>query len=702
MKQVNKPLDDDAILAVCRYQSSNASGSEFTADELSQSRTDALKYYLGRPRGDEIEGRSSAISMDVADMIDSMLAQIMPTFTQDQIVQFEAISEDDEDQAKTESNFCNYIVMEKNNGHIMLETAIKDCLLSKNATIKVMVDIKEDTEKEKYKGLSEEEMLMVTIPTRPNQTIDFTKFDEEKGDVNLTRTTTKRKLRVYPVAPENFSLSPSHHSPYLEDCTYCVERSYLTKSDLIEQGYDPETVMDLPPNTMDTKVDSIERNQIQDEQNYYDTAPSMQHVQMEEHYIRVDRDGDGISELLKVCSVENRLLCWEDGRPSIEEVECIPYANGVAFLMGHRFYGLSVYDRLYQIQDTKTHFLRQWSDNALVNNHNKTDVVEDQVNMGDFTNGRPNAIRRVESLDAVREVPTQDIGPSCKLALDYQDKLRTDRTGSSLDLQANQLTMPSNVGDQGVNTLIANLEMITALVTRNISETLIKSMFTLVHKFLRLYFPEEMTAKTGGKWATSNPSQWLERDQLNITIPPTRSEKITQQVALEKALMVSSAELAQGKGGITTDEGQIYQLKCDHLRLSGIDNPEKYLIDPDSPEAQQVAAQRQQENMIAQQMAQKKQDQLNQQLLETQIMEIRRNWESDIQDREQKTALFMEDLEFKYTELFRKLEMDKYGTDVDADMKEAEIIGDATTKLELEHIKGGNGKDYEANDRADA
>lgn len=108
--------------------------------------------------------------------------------------------------------------------------------------------------------------------------------------------------------------------------------------------------------------------------------------------------------------------------------------------MGHRFYGLSMYDILKYVQASKTHFLRQMEDNARAGNHQKTDVVEDRVNMDDFTNGRHNAIRRVESLDACREVPVNDITPSCILAMDYWDKVRTERSGSSLDLQANSMT----------------------------------------------------------------------------------------------------------------------------------------------------------------------------------------------------------------------------------------------------------------------
>ena len=249
-------------------------------------------------------------------------------------------------------------------------------------------------------------------------------------------------------------------------------------------------VMDLPTANSDTKIDAIARNQTYDEQNYFDTTPSMQVVEIEDHRILIDRDGDGIAENWRVLTCDNRFI-------DAEEVECEAYANGVAWLNGHRFYGESVYDKLKQVQDSKTHMLRQMEDNARAGNHQKENVIEDMVEMDDFLDGRHNAIRRVQSQDAAMPIPHVDVTPSCVAVLDVWDKVRTEATGSSLDLQANSLNMPSNVGDQGVNTLIANLEQVSALITKNFTETLIKETWLNVHKHLRLYFPEEMTSKIG-------------------------------------------------------------------------------------------------------------------------------------------------------------------------------------------------------------
>ena len=352
--------------------------------------------------------------------------------------------------------------------------------------------------------------------------------------------------------------------------------------------------------------------------------------------------------------------------------------------MGHRFYGQSVYDKIKEVQDSKTFFLRQWQDNALAGNHKKIAVDSENVNMDDLTNGRPNAIVRTNGApgNSIMEMPITDIGASCESAMNYWDKIRTERSGSSLDLQSNQMKMPSNVGDQGVNTLIANLEKVTALATRNFTETLVHSVYKLTHKFMRLYFPEEMSAKMSGSWQTTNPSQWLERDAVNVMVPPTPTEKVLQQIELEKAIMQATNEMDRGKDGITTDESNIYQMKLDHMRLAGIDNPQKYLIDPNSPPAQQRAAQNEQNAMQQQQMQQQmmmqqqqEQFQLQNEMIRAQILEVQRNWEND-----------KEELQFKYTELEQKIGIDKYTVDVKAETEESKIVGDSITKIELKSM----------------
>jgi len=679
----NKKMSDDDLVTLCNNQFTQATGSEYASDELTTSRTNALAYYKGTLPAAPGDGKSSDVSKDVADMVDGLMTQIMEVFNTDDLVQFEAESEQDENQARTESKFVNSVVMEQNNGFILFESLVKDALLSKNCTAKVRVDINETVNKERYKELTNEEMFIVLQPTKDNQEIDVTMFDEGVGTVNLKRIDVKRKLVIDAVAPENFVVAANWTSPYLEECTYCAEQLWRTRSELIEEGYDAKVVDDLPASTSFNDSQNLERNTITSEDSFASTNHAMQMIELREHYIRVDQDGDGVTELHKVLTAGGTLL-------ENTEVDDIPYANGIAYLMSHEYYGQSVYDKLKDVQDSKTFFLRQWHDNALVNNHKKIIAVEDDVNMDDLLNGRANGVIRVNNIQAITEMATADIGPSCQMALDYLDKVRTDRMGSTLDLQANSVPMPSNVGDAGVSTLIANLEKQAALVTTTLSETLVYSLYKLVHKSLRVNFPNAITKKFNGAWQQTVPEQWLERDQLNITVPPTPTQRVVQSVALEKSIVMGQGAMQSGEDGVTIDQNGIYQMKVDHMRMSGINNPEKYLINPDSPAAQQMLQQKNQaeqqaQQQIAQENAQLQQEQQAMQikLLETQILEIQRNWESD-----------KEDLEFNYTELFQKLAMEKYKTDVKADTDTGKTVADNMTRFEIENMKeSDNGGD---------
>lgn len=667
MARKPKKLTDHELVAACRFQSSRASGSETSADELTASRTNALKYYMGKPRGDEVDGDSAVISMDVADTVHAMLAEMMPTFNTDSIILFEPEDEQDEKQALIESKYVNYQIMQRNRGNIVLQTALKDAMLSKNGVVKVYVDEQEDIDRERYTGLTELEMVEVMQPRAENQIIDITKFDEKKGDINLKRITTTRKLMVTNVPPERFKIASQHWSPFVKDSPYCAEILYKTRSDLIKEGFKAAMVMDLPRATVDTKVDSVERNQIQDEQNFFAATPEMEMLELEEHYIKIDYDGDGIAELRRVLTCESVLI-------ETEEVDCIPYVSGVIILMGHRFHGMSVYELLKNIQDSKTHFLRQWHNNAYASNHASTDVVENSVNMEDFTNGRAAGIRRVDSLDSCRQNPVNDVGPSISLALEYMDKIRTERVGSALDFQTNQVKTPHNVGDQGVNTILANLEQISEWMLGTFAETFVSELALLVHKYMRKYFPNSMSRKIGGQWQPTNPQEWREREQVGTALGLTKGQRLRRAIALEKVVAKQEQLILGGHNGVLADMEGYYAAMTDYCRMSGVDNPEKYFIDPSSQQSHQAA----QSNQAMQEQQKQEQMQLQKDLIQTQILEIQRNWENDRAELQHK----YDELEYKYNELAQRTEVE-----------EAKIVGGAVEKLNLRAIDAKSGRE---------
>ena len=125
-------LDKEEILNIIGNELTNSDYSTWngtvTADlELS------LEYYLGKPNGTEIEGRSQIVSTDVADAIEWIMPQIMKSFTQNnEVVIFDPVHEGDEKQAELESEYVYEVLMKQNDGFIVLHQFVKDALMQRN------------------------------------------------------------------------------------------------------------------------------------------------------------------------------------------------------------------------------------------------------------------------------------------------------------------------------------------------------------------------------------------------------------------------------------------------------------------------------------------------------------------------------------------------------------------------------------------
>lgn len=106
-----------------------------TRGELSNDRAQAMDHYLGRPYGNEVEGRSSVVMRDVADTIEWIKPSLMKIFASgDEVVKFEAVGPEDEPSAEQETQYCNHVLMRRNNGFLIFHDWFHDALLQKRVT----------------------------------------------------------------------------------------------------------------------------------------------------------------------------------------------------------------------------------------------------------------------------------------------------------------------------------------------------------------------------------------------------------------------------------------------------------------------------------------------------------------------------------------------------------------------------------------
>jgi hypothetical protein len=135
-----------------------------TAAKLMDERADAMDYYLGDMSKDmpAQDGRSKAVSTDVADTIEGLMPSLMDIFAgSDEVVRFEPVGPEDEEAAQQETDYVNHVFMQQNPGFMVLYSFIKDALLSKVGVVKVWWEESEEEERETYYDLTDDQFAML-------------------------------------------------------------------------------------------------------------------------------------------------------------------------------------------------------------------------------------------------------------------------------------------------------------------------------------------------------------------------------------------------------------------------------------------------------------------------------------------------------------------------------------------------------------
>ena len=646
-------LKDDEILGILNQELTLSLG--WDTDELVANRKAAWDYFYNRPRGDEIDGRSHVQSSDVSDMIEAVLSNLAPILTNETLIQFEADGEEDEEQARLEGDFVAYMVGGQNKGFVQIISAVKDSLLLKNGFIKVWVLKTDDTIPYKKTDLSEFQIEAELSRSGNDRTITVADTDDQGGgkfNVSFVERIHTRELKVEAVPPEDLKYSPDQRSPFISDAPFAAERKLLTRSELNAMGYPKETVDELASYQTDTSAEARARkDDNQDPANTIDKAQQI--VETWDIHTLIDEEEDGRALLRHFHITIGKILLDE-------LVDWIPLATGSPFIVPHRLYGQSIYDKLKSTQDNKTHGLRQWNDNMRAVNNARLAYNPLVTTEADVLATRPGGGIRSKNPAEIVQIQTSDMGQSIQASLDYADKMRGERAGASLDLQSSQMQLAGQVGNVGAERQISVREQLAQLMTMTLANTLLRETFLLVHKTLRAFVPGEMSAKLNGKWVKTDPSKWPERTRLNVTTGLSNGEKQKRSSALNQVIQAQSGFMQSGLDGILTDPGGMHNAILDWSRANGLENPEQYWTDPASPEAQQAIQSKQEQAQAAQQAAAAEQ-------------EKQYEWARNMHTLEQLIEKYKADIENQY----------KYDSDVlDAEIEEAKILGEATLDLE--------------------
>lgn len=672
-------LDDNKLRSVIESEIDDAIG--YLETETTDERQQALEYYMREPYGNEVEGKSSIVTGEVAEVVDGAMPQIMRVFTSsDDAVQFEAVNQGDEPIAEQATVYVNHIFYKDNNGFEIMHDWFKDALLQKVGVVKAYWNDETDTTTEKYYGLNDDELMMimqdeeVEIVEQNTTIVQEAVFDEMTGmevspalsshDVKVKRTVNKGKIVVENVPPEEFLISKRART--IEDSPFVAHRKMVTRSELIAMGYDEKTVMGLSTgDALEFSPERIARYTRGENPTDMDSNDeSMQLVEYYECYLKTDYDNDGIAELRRVCYTNNEIL-------HNEACDYIPFHSVCPIPIPHKFYGHSLADRAMDLQLIKSTITRQMLDNLYLTNNYRVGAVEGQVNLDDLLTSTAGGVIRMKNPNAIVPMTVQSNAAQSFPMLEYLDSVQAKRTGISDAQQGLNADVLQNVTATAVAAMTSAAQGKLELIARIFADTGVSSLFKGILALVCKYQQKERIIKVNNKYVPMNPREWINEFNLTVNVGLGTGTKQEQLAVMQMILDKQEQIITQyGLSNPLVNLKQYRDTLARFVNMAGFKDDSQFLMDVTVEQAQQIAQQQAQAGQTnpqveaAQAIAQVEREkaqlkaQTDQAKLELEKQQLELKTQREMLELQQKQIQFEKEMAIKEMELAQKAKAD--------------------------------------------
>jgi len=530
------PMDDAELQAIISQDLVDA--VSYIDSDISPTRAKGTEYYRGDLFGNEVDGNSKVVAMEVRDTVSAMLPSLMRVFfSTENVVEFVPRGPEDVKSAQQATDYVNYIFQNDNNGFLTSYAIFKDSLVRKCGIAKFWWEDEERVHIDEYTGLDEQtlEMLMqepdaevkivVSYPDPSVDEMQLTTVDPITGapmvmpapmlhDVQIKRVTKDGRIRIMAVPPEELILSRRARS--FDDGNIIAHRQMATVADLIAMGYDQDEIEEnLSSTDLDSNDEYLARQPLSTTMGTDDAAnPMMRRVLYVEAYSRVDFDGDGIAELRKVC-------CMGSGYKVVRNLPAsyIPFADFPCDPEPHTspLEAMSIFDITRDLQEIKSEILRNTLDSLAQSIHPRTAIVEGQVNIDDVLNNETGAIIRMRAPGMVQPLSTPFVGQAAFPMMEYMDQIKEDRTGMSkaaMGLNADALQSSTKAA---VNATISASQGRIELTARILAEGM-KKLFKGILFLVITHQDKERMVRMRNEWVAMDPRHWNATMDASINI----------------------------------------------------------------------------------------------------------------------------------------------------------------------------------------
>lgn len=599
-----------------RFQTAVKGAADDAADYIdgfiAPLRAQATQYYRGEPFGNEEEGRSQIVMTEVRDVTQAIIPSLLRIFTSsEKVVEFSPRNAATLEQAEQATDYVNLVFYNDNPGFAILHSAFKDALVRKTGIIKWRWSKDVSVTETEFEGLDQGQVIIL----QQEPTVEILDLREKPGesqvaqgdpqavspagvspppppstyDVRIRRKIQKNRVVVEALPPEEFLIARTARD--VETASYCGHRSYKTMSDLVAMGYDRDELEDNlgGGDVFALNTEAQTRNpaimSFMDGQDRVD--PSMRSTLYVESFMKIDKDGDGIAELRKVCSIGAAHHILHD-----EIVDEAPFAMLCPDPEPHMAIGASITDQTSDLQLLKSNVVRATLDSLSQTIHPRMVVVEGQVNMDDVMNNETGAIIRARAPGMVTPLAEPFVGQGAMPVIAWLDQVRAARTGISGASQGLDPDVMQSTTAKAVSATVTGAQERIELIARLFGETGVKRMFKGIYRMVIKNQDEPRMVRMRGKFVTVDPRTWDSDLDVRIDIALGRG---TDQDKMQFLMLVAQKQeqIIQMLGPMNPlcDVMQLRNTYSQICGLGGFKNADLYFKQIDPQQMQAMASQ---------------------------------------------------------------------------------------------------------------
>lgn len=650
---------------------------DFIDNTISPARAEAAEYYNGEPFGNEQEGRSTAMTMDVRDTVQAMLPSLVRIFcASDHVVEYAPQGPEDLALASQATDYANYILnQDQDQSYIeILYAVFKDALVKGSGFLKYYWDESEEVQTYKLSGLDEQALAalnsdpnvdVTSLETASTDTIDSPDGQQQQlFTVSVTHRRASGKVKVAAVPPEEVLVS--RHARSFSDADLIAHRRYATVSELVGMGYEYDDIIDFATDDEDFdlfNVEARERQLSQDSRNYAD--PTRRRVLYVEAYMRIDMDGDGIGELRKIC-------CAGPTYEILRNDPCddIPFSHFCPDPEPHAFFGMSIADLTMDIQRIKSAVLRASLDSLAMSTHPRVGVVEGQASLEDVMNVEAGGIIRMRQPGAVIPFNLPYVGGDAFPMMGYLDEMRENRTGISraADGLAPEALQSSTL--MAVNQTIQAAQQRTEMIARLFAENGMSRLFKGILKLIVAHQDRPRMIRLRNEFVPMAPDAWNANMDVvaNVSLGKGGDQErlmMLQQIAQKQEQLLQQL----GPDNPIVNAQNYYATMTQMLELAGFKDINRFFTDPSKYQPQEKP----------------EQPDPNAALIQVQMQSI----QADIQKKQA-------ELELEREKMMREDDRRRDKDEADIALRAAEIAARFGAQVDTAAIRAGSERDREA------